>query len=475
MRSSLAITLIPVLALSMLTFTAPAVAAETVAEITAADVLDQLVAAEPSSVAYDRSYFTHWVDADGDGCDTRQEVLIAESITPVVLSGRCTVVSGQWLSWFDGTTWTDPSDIDIDHLVPLSEAWKSGAYQWTVDQRRAFANDLDLDVSLEAVTDNVNQSKGDRDPAVWLPPSSGITCRYVTEWVTVKYRWNLTVDSTERAAISGILTGECGDQPVVLPAKADAPLAAAAVHRFGGADRYEVAGGIAQEYTPGVPVVYIAKGTDYPDALSAAPAAAAAGGPLLLVRPGSIPPGVRAELQRLQPGKIVVVGGEESVLPAVFNELQTLAPVVIRLGGADRYETSRAVVHYAFGTGGATRVYLATGATFPDALSASAAAGARGGAVLLVRGTATNIDAVTLSFIRSLHPDDAVIAGGPGSVSVGIEASLASLGLPNGSFRLGGADRFETSRTSIATRSTELRRFSLQLGLLSPMHSREQR
>ena len=216
--------------------------------------------------------------------------------------------------------------------------------------------------------------------------------------------------------------------------------------RFTGADRYAVAARVSGEYEPGVPVVYIVKGSDFPDALSAAPAAAAQGGPLLLVQPDAVPALVTAEIERLRPRKIVVVGGTGSVSPSVYDELSKLTPSIHRLGGADRYETSRAVVDYAFGGAGAIRVYLATGSNFPDALSASAAAGTKGGAVLMVRGSASDLDAATENLLRKLRPLDVVIAGGSASVSTGIEAAAKLLGAPGKSFRLGGADRYASSR-----------------------------
>ncbi len=96
--------------------------------------------------------------------------------------------------------------MDIDHVVPLSEAWKSGANSWTTAQRQAFANDL-THSQLIAVTDNVNQSKGDQDPAEWLPPRSAYHCMYARMWVSVKYTYKLTLDSAEKSALSGILNG----------------------------------------------------------------------------------------------------------------------------------------------------------------------------------------------------------------------------------------------------------------------------
>src|SRR5690554_2074594 len=119
MRHSLAALLAPALLLPVLV-ASPAAAAT--GGLTASDALAQLVTATPVSVGYDRSLFQHWIDADGNGCDTRQEVLIAESTTPVVKGAGCTVVSGTWYSWYDGQTWTDPSDVDIDHLVQIGRA-----------------------------------------------------------------------------------------------------------------------------------------------------------------------------------------------------------------------------------------------------------------------------------------------------------------------------------------------------------------
>jgi hypothetical protein len=175
---------------------------------------------EDTSTAYDRALFEHWINADGNGCDTRQEVLISESQVPVTYGSGCTVTAGQWYSWYDSATWTNPSDVDIDHLVSLQEAWKSGAYRWTPELRKAYANDLGYAHSLEAVTYNVNQPKGAQDPAAWFP--SGDMCRYAVNWVSVKWRWNLTVDSSEQAALNGIIYGTgCGSTTVERPSKMD--------------------------------------------------------------------------------------------------------------------------------------------------------------------------------------------------------------------------------------------------------------
>nr|WP_239067288.1 HNH endonuclease family protein [Actinomadura bangladeshensis] len=119
----------------------------------------------------------------------------------------CAAVSGTWRSPYDGVTWTLTSDLDIDHMVPLAEAWRSGASAWTTSRRRAFANDLDSP-QLWAVTDNLNQAKGDKDPAKWTPPIAGFRCMYARSWIEVKYRYRLTVDPAEKRALTRLL-GTC--------------------------------------------------------------------------------------------------------------------------------------------------------------------------------------------------------------------------------------------------------------------------
>ena len=209
----------------------PAAAADSIA---VADLMASITVAPENTSPYSRDYFQHWIDADGNGCDTRAEVLIAESEVPTG-PGCPTIRTGQWRSYYDGAVWTLASDVDIDHMIPLSEAWDSGAQLWTPEQRRDFANDLGYAASLVAVTDNVNQSKGDRDPAEltrppaewtgnlaeWMPPAPEATCRYIGDWVAVKYRWSLSVDQTEADVINGLLSGSCAGATVERPAKAD--------------------------------------------------------------------------------------------------------------------------------------------------------------------------------------------------------------------------------------------------------------
>ena len=148
---------------------------------------------------YNRDYFKHWVDANHNGCNTRYEVLIAEaSIKPRISSG-CYLSGGKWISKYDGVVFVSPKQMDIDHMVPLAEAWASGAFKWSASTREAFANDLGYSRSLIGVSASSNRSKSDKDPYLWMPPKGAFACQYVDDWIAVKYRWGLSVDSTERA------------------------------------------------------------------------------------------------------------------------------------------------------------------------------------------------------------------------------------------------------------------------------------
>jgi hypothetical protein len=173
------------------------------------EAIARLATATEDRTGYDRTLFRHWIDADRDCQNARQEVLIAETLAPVTFTttGNCTVATGRWYSFYDGLTETLASAIDIDHMVPLAEAWDSGASRWTPERREAFANDLDDPRSLIAVTDNSNASKGDQDPAEWLPTFE--RCRYVADWTATKLRWLLAVDTAERTALVGLAAG-CG-------------------------------------------------------------------------------------------------------------------------------------------------------------------------------------------------------------------------------------------------------------------------
>jgi hypothetical protein len=184
------------------TTTAPEVSTDVTTSATKVStrrLLKKLPTKPERRAGYDRSKFTHWVDADGDGCNTRYEVLIAEAVTrPTVSKPGCQLAGGLWRSRYDQVTTGVLSTIDIDHMVPLAEAWDSGAHRWDADTRKRFANDLGYGASLIAVTASSNRSKGDREPRDWLPPNKQYRCTYMANWVAVKWRWRLRVDDAER-------------------------------------------------------------------------------------------------------------------------------------------------------------------------------------------------------------------------------------------------------------------------------------
>lgn len=170
---------------------------------TARTYLSELTVATPSnSPAYARTEFKTWDTISGT-CDTRETVLKRDG-TNVETDSACKATSGNWVSPYDNVATTLASDLDIDHLVPLKEAWISGARDWTDAQREAFANDLTRP-QLLAVTDNLNESKGDKDVAQWMPPLESYHCTYVRAWVTVKHYYDLTIDSDEKTALQKYL------------------------------------------------------------------------------------------------------------------------------------------------------------------------------------------------------------------------------------------------------------------------------
>ncbi|MFT2816928.1 cell wall-binding repeat-containing protein [Leifsonia sp. A12D58] len=209
--------------------------------------------------------------------------------------------------------------------------------------------------------------------------------------------------------------------------------------RIAGDDRFATATAISKSAYPssGVPVVYVVTGLDFPDALSAAPAAAAQGGPILLVRPGDLPEATKIELKRLAPKKIVVVGGTVAVGAGVFDALKAIQSNIQRISGADRYETSRMMASAAFPN--ATTSYVATGLDFPDALSASAAAGSQKIPVILLDKAPSLSAAVAASLSKM---STVKVAGGLNAVSASQEAGVKGLGIKTA--RFAGDDRYQT-------------------------------
>ena len=246
-----------------------------------------------------------------------------------------------------------------------------------------------------------------------------------------QYRVRITSGSNALNSAAAVLT--------VTPT-ADDP----SVERVFGPNRFATAVEISKaSYPDGADVVYIANGQNYPDALSAGPAAAHEGGPLLLVNPHELPSIVAAELDRLDPDRIVVVGGLPSVNTSVFVAINGYADTVDRIAGRDRFETSRMLTDYAFGADGSDVVYIATGQKFPDALSAGGAAGANDAPVILVNGGLADLDPDTAALLGDLGAADARVLGSNSTVSDGIFADIDDLTIAT---RLAGPNRYATSQ-----------------------------
>ncbi|MDO0936483.1 HNH endonuclease family protein [Streptomyces sp. DG2A-72] len=197
-------------AITSLAVTAPTAHAEETLPLHSA--VAALPVADEDRTGYDRDLFNHWIDADRDGCSTRSEVLLDEATIAPEVTGRCTLTGGQWYSWYDNQYVTGARGLDIDHLVPLAEAWDSGASAWSAQRREQYANDLGDERALVAVTARSNRQKADQDPATWLPDTT-VVCRYVADWTVIKLRWALTVDTTEQQTLTD-LAADCPNTPV---------------------------------------------------------------------------------------------------------------------------------------------------------------------------------------------------------------------------------------------------------------------
>ena len=152
---------------------------------------------------YDRGDYGGWVDSDGDCLNTRHEALAAESLVPPLFQD-CKVVKGLWFDPYTGLTFTDPRRLDVDHLVPLAEAHRSGAASWSHERKVAYANDLDNPGHLIAVQAGANRSKGAKDPAQWLPSNWRFHCAYAIAWTAVKVKWELSIDPAEALALESL-------------------------------------------------------------------------------------------------------------------------------------------------------------------------------------------------------------------------------------------------------------------------------
>ncbi|HVM15694.1 MAG TPA: cell wall-binding repeat-containing protein [Egibacteraceae bacterium] len=211
------------------------------------------------------------------------------------------------------------------------------------------------------------------------------------------------------------------------------------LERIAGQDRYATAARISEStFSPGVPAAFVATGRDYPDALAGGVAAARRGTPVLLVTRDAVPETTAAELRRLQPGRIVVLGGTGAVAEAVAERLGELAPVE-RIAGQDRYDTAARISESTFPTG-VPVAFVATGADYPDALAGGAAAANRGGPILLVSRDA--VPDATVRELRRLQPGRIVVLGGTAAVAEAVAEQLGQLAPVE---RIAGSDRFATA------------------------------
>jgi hypothetical protein len=152
---------------------------------------------------YERAKFGRDWASQGRGCDTRETVLRVQGLG-VRTDAQCRAIAGSWRSPYDDKLWSRADQVDIDHVVPLGEAWASGAWAWTPARRIEFANDL-TDPQLIAVTDTLNQQKGDRRPDQWKPPLVSYWHTYASNWITVKAKFGLTITATEKSALELML------------------------------------------------------------------------------------------------------------------------------------------------------------------------------------------------------------------------------------------------------------------------------
>ena len=180
--------------------------------------LASLKVADEVRTGYKRTLFKHWVGT-GNGCDSRKSVIISEAIVKPIVEKGCVIKGGEWLSIYDNVKVTEAGKLDVDHMVPLAEAWDSGASSWDAAKKEMYANDQTDPRHLIAVTGASNRSKSDQDPAEWMPTNKAYTCEYIANWISIKVRWSLTIDSKEKAALEANLKGCKPTKIVVSPVK----------------------------------------------------------------------------------------------------------------------------------------------------------------------------------------------------------------------------------------------------------------
>lgn len=330
--------------------------------------------------------------------------------------------SGEVAEVFQAATAASDETLLIED--PTAGQWIAGVDFYSVGGDDASAFTLD-----QVTIGGTNEGQLTATPST-LEPTVGVPLTFDLEWR------GLAVDSSYIGLVEYSTDGS--QQTFVRVTTGSATLPEG--ERIAGRDRLETAVAASELGFPeGADVVYVASADNYPDGLAAGPAAAAQGGPLLLMPPADSADAVLEEIERLSPSTIVIAGGESAVSASVESDLAELATVE-RLAGADRLETARLIAEYAFPEAGTA--FIATGNAFPDALSAGAAAGSIGAPVLLVDGSQPTLDAETLGTLEALGVTRTLVAGGAMAVSDGIASDLIDAAFSPQ--RLAGADRFLT-------------------------------
>ncbi len=165
------------------------------------EIAKKQIAEEENEISYNRREWHHWVKAKGDCQNTRQKVLIRDSLEPVTFKNNdsCHVLTGKWRCPYTGEMFAEAKPLDIDHVVPLAEAHRSGGYKWSFEQKENYANDMSYSYHLLSVKNSVNRAKGDKDPAHWLPQKD--ICNYIYTWVQIKNKYKLNYDGKEFSTI----------------------------------------------------------------------------------------------------------------------------------------------------------------------------------------------------------------------------------------------------------------------------------
>jgi hypothetical protein len=185
-----------------------------------ADAIKVLKVATEVRTGYVRTKFKHWITISRSGqvgCDSRKSVIIDEALVKPTIGKGCALTGGKWLSIYDNVEVTDAGKLDVDHMVPLAEAWDSGASAWTDLKRQQYANDMTDPRHLIAVTGSSNRSKSDQDPGDWVPTNKTYLCEYITNWVSIKVRWSLTVDQKELDTLKKD-SASCTKKAMTIPA-----------------------------------------------------------------------------------------------------------------------------------------------------------------------------------------------------------------------------------------------------------------